>query len=83
MEQMFQRHRIVLFSEMREFSFYSQKTAKSFFKIVWLMAKIVSMMGQIMFHFVFESQALYRQVSPGKKVMIDRPIVSHKPWMNY
>lgn len=83
MEQMFQRHRIVLFSEMREFNFYFQKAAKSFFKIVWVLSKMFSIMGQMIFHFVFGSGALYRQVSPGKRVMVDRPIVTHKPWMNY
>lgn len=83
MEQMFQRHRIVLFSEMREFSFYSQKAAKSFFKISWEVMKLSSSIAQMIFYFMFESQALYRKTSPGQKVMIEKPFNSHKPWMNY
>lgn len=83
MEHMFQRHRYVLFSEVREFSFYLKKLVNSFFKIVWELARLFSLLVKYASHFFLESQVMYRSVSPGKREVVEKPFIPQKPWMQY
>ena len=81
MEQMFQRHRYVLFSEMKEFSFHSSKSLKSFLKIVWELGRLSGLVLRSVSYFLFESQALYRKVGPNhQSVQVERQFNSHKVW---
>jgi hypothetical protein len=72
MEQMFRVHCYAFFQEFCEFNFSLWKTIKSFFKLSFKLWRLIYVGLENLVYLFFSGATLYKNESPGKRLVVER-----------